>query len=750
MPIIFMKDATEIYSDAGIGSVIGAVFAGITLTIAYGVTLSIRLPVPAWLASLSVWFLLFALLVGVLRGLSGLCRISPGTRTVLLFAASVIATTLVFALTKTGPLLGFLFSFGASLAGFLSGGALGLARDYSRASANRFGDILAVVIAIFALVMPITTISWLVEPGTDSHVFSFHLFPSRQRVSSLPESVADPSRQGPYETTLLFYAAADDPHRPEYGPVSDIVTDHIDLTAFLPSLADAHVEQRSEYWGVRLDKAPINGRLWIPDAEGTFPLVLIAHGNHPMHRTPDAGFDYLGELLASRGFIVASMDHSFLNMSWRRDDFQGEEIGARAILFLEHISAFRRWHSDPLSPVYGRVDLDKIAVVGHSRGGEAAAVSAAFNQMSVYPGNAHIALDYGFSIRSVVAMSPSDAFYKPGGRKVALGDTSYLTIHGGHDGDVATFLGLCQMDRVSLRTERDELLLKAAVWAYTANHSHFNTELGTRDVSAPLGWLLNTQPIMRPDAQQRIASVFISAFLEATLRGKDNYVSVFMDPALRSALFPKDGIITQYRDSRHIALAGKGSAIDPTTGDIDGGRITARGFTEWKVDALPLRARVLADSRENTGTFLRWDGPNARWTLDLPTDIGHNLDLSDEWTMNLSVADLRPPRNVDGELLDFTIEFIDKEGQNFRAPLSEFGGVSPVLPLRTFKPGLPEGLLLDQWEVIPQSIEVPLAPPLSTGAERFDASKLSQINLCFDLTYPGYIVIDEVSLRPPR
>jgi len=41
--------------------------------------------------------------------------------------------------------------------------------------------------------------------------------------------------------------------------------------------------------------------------------VLVVHGNHSTEDCSDPGYDYLGELLASRGIILASVDENFIN-----------------------------------------------------------------------------------------------------------------------------------------------------------------------------------------------------------------------------------------------------------------------------------------------------------------------------------------------------------------------------------------------------------------------------------------------------
>jgi hypothetical protein len=66
------------------------------------------------------------------------------------------------------------------------------------------------------------------------------------------------------------------------------------------------------------------------------------------------------------------------------------------------------------------LNMNEIALVGHSRGGEAIAAAAAFNRMPYYPNDARITFDYGYSIQSLAAIAPVDGQYKSGGMPIPL------------------------------------------------------------------------------------------------------------------------------------------------------------------------------------------------------------------------------------------------------------------------------------------------------------------------------------------
>jgi hypothetical protein len=103
--------------------------------------------------------------------------------------------------------------------------------------------------------------------------------------------------------------------------------------------------------------------------------------------------------MASRGYIFLSVDENFLNFSFA--DFInpispsiGRENDARGWMLLEHLKLFRQWNNDPDSRFNGKVDMKNIALMGHSRGGEAVAVAAAFNPLMHYPDDAIPVTDF--------------------------------------------------------------------------------------------------------------------------------------------------------------------------------------------------------------------------------------------------------------------------------------------------------------------------------------------------------------------
>ena len=275
--------------------------------------------------------------------------------------------------------------------------------------------------------------------GTTSHLIDKSYMHNYQvaKIDAL-----DPSIPGSYGYRTYFYGKGDDKHRKEYGKEVDFRTELVDARPFVKGIDKETLKKRKEYWGFGFDRLPLNGRVWFPSGEGPFPLVLIVHGNHAMTEFSDPGYAYLGELFASRGFIAASVDENFLN-----GDIRGEN-DARAFVLLEHLKVWRTWNGTAGHAFAGKVDMDRIALIGHSRGGESVAHAAAFNRLSRYPDDANVRFDYNFSIRSVAAIAPADGQYKPAGHLTPLENVNYLVVHGGHDSDAAIFMGIRQFTRI--------------------------------------------------------------------------------------------------------------------------------------------------------------------------------------------------------------------------------------------------------------------------------------------------------------
>ncbi len=434
--------------------------------------------------------------------------------------------------------------------------------------------VLGSLMLVVAAALSAWLICWVFTPGQDP--FLADVTPVAGHAA--PLDAPNPAQSGPYGVGTLFYGSGTDLRRPEYGPKADVKTDPVDASPFVTNLDGFKAWARKKYWGFGPDRFPLNARVWFPEGRGPFPLVLIVHGNHKMEEFSDSGYAYLGELLASRGYIVASVDENFLNGSWAGDI--GCENDARGWLLLKHLELWRAWNGQADSPFADKVDLANVALIGHSRGGEAILHAAAFNRLSYWPDDATVRFDFHFAIRTLIAIAPIDGQYEPAGRPVPVENVNYLVLQGSHDSDLDFFAGARTYRRVEFSD--DDHWMKAALYIHRANHGQFNTVWGRYDMGPPLSRLLALGPLLAPEDQRTIAKIYISAFLDATLRGRADYIPMFRNHRRAAAWLPQTVYFSRFEESGFQILADFDESIDVTKGSASGVSLRGESLSVWR------------------------------------------------------------------------------------------------------------------------------------------------------------------------
>ena len=320
-------------------------------------------------------------------------------------------------------------------------------------------------------------------------------------------------KKGETDSNYFTYSTGEDKHRNEYKN-PDFLSYSIDASEIMEDdWNQSKINWREVFWGFNKENIPLNGRLWIPDGNEKYPIVSIIHGNHSMQEFSDNGYNYLGEFLSSHGYIFNSVDQNFLNGSWD-GDFRGKEMTTRSWHFLENLSYLKELSSDSLSPLYNKVDFNKIIFIGHSRGGEAVNLAAKFNNLSTFPDNGNVKFNYDFNIIGIVTLAPTDYRYS---RNYELKNINYLSLQGSMDSDEESFFGMRQSNRI---TNSIDSLVNTNILIEGANHSQFNTSWGKSDLGFPSKYLINYRNIIPDWLQRKILKYYLINFVNY-VSGKD-------------------------------------------------------------------------------------------------------------------------------------------------------------------------------------------------------------------------------------
>ncbi len=349
----------------------------------------------------------------------------------------------------------------------------------------------------------------------------------------------DPSLPGSYDFKLLRYG--EEPSAFSLTSLFNLknpefISSSISLPKFLANYSKKMKYSDDAYHDFKRNPVPLNGKMWLPNSLKPLPLIVLTHGNS------DPGFDYLGELFASRGHVVVQIDQTYLNGLWG-------ENGARAWVILKHIQQLSVWNRLSGHALYNRIDLSSIALIGMSRGGEAVAHAASFNQLKTIP-QTNTPTQFGFNIKSVVALAPMDGQYHHDHGKNTLKNVNYMVLQGGHDADVYQFLGTNQWHRTQVSNSNN--LSKYAIYIYRANHINFN-----QDMSDDFQFGKSKdfyQKLLSPAQQEKLTQVLVSAFIEKTLHNKHDYDRILERP--QSGLFglPQDIYISRFANSTFIPI----------------------------------------------------------------------------------------------------------------------------------------------------------------------------------------------------
>ena len=520
----------------------------------------------------------------------------------------------------------------------------------------------------------------------------------------------------------------------EYSPLqgSELESDTIDLSFCVENPGGWNGLRRKLFFDYDIKKAAIAGKVWYPKEGSDCPVVFLVHGNHSILEESYLGYGYLGEYLASHGYVVVSVDENVLNGLIHEND-------ARAILLLENIKELQQYNRQQDNPLYGKMDYGNIALAGHSRGGEAVATACLFNQYDAYPENGMHAFDYHFAIRSVIAIAPTVDQYMPADHEVELCDVNYLQLQGANDQDVSQNMGNTQYSHVTFSGEGN--YLKSSLYIAGANHGQFNSLWGQFDLPQPIASFLNVADFLSEKEQQDILEIYAKTFLDLTLRQDSTYADLLRDYAKYSSDLPETLYIQQYQQSDAEVICNYEEDSDIQTASKDTVTLDADGMRSW-TEEMSHYSDVDTEPRKNYVLHLSWkDRADASYQMTFHQAV----DLKGK-SIALDICDLAENSDADNEnaMLDVLLQVTDVNGNTAYLDTAGKTTIYPALPVKLAKLQYLTGGKVYKHEY--QTICAPLSEFIPES-NTIDMAQIRKITIAFPNNEDGKAGIDNICIE---
>ena len=246
----------------------------------------------------------------------------------------------------------------------------------------------------------------------------------------------------------------------------------------------------------------VHGSWWACTARGASTWPCDKGEPFPSYR----GYDYLGDYLAGRGFVVVSISMDAINMT-------SFDYGDRARLLNEHLRLLEELSRGTgplvgqLSALVGHLDMKRVGTMGHSRGGKGVMWQASDRHRSAWP--------HGVRVRGVLGVAPVK-FDDPEGDNSHTRNTRVpvAVVTSGCDGAVGE-QGQEYLDDVVGLTRKPAFSISLT----DANHNYYNTQWTP---PAPLSEDDSTCPgrELTPKRQQVSLARYAAAFYGRFLQGE--------------------------------------------------------------------------------------------------------------------------------------------------------------------------------------------------------------------------------------
>ncbi len=511
----------------------------------------------------------------------------------------------------------------------------------------------------------------------------------------------------------------------------------------------------------------LNGLIATPTGEGgPYPAVLIFHGNHhgcptdemgvdrwpcdPEVEQPNyRGFEYLVRELAARGYVALSLNINAENTFGFGEPVPGERLQQLVDLHLGALAtAAAGGNNDFGVELAGQADLRRLALVGHSQGGEESLRVA--RQLGDQGGATANRL-YGPVSGLLLLASTATAVEPNGGSPVPM-----AIVLPACDGDVISQEGQHFYEAARLAPQQTQWATSA--WLERANHNHFNQLLPDdpfRGAGRP-----DCDSILEPGVQRSFLLDYAADFL-TTIWGQDS-------KAVREAMDRLGlGVQAQAPDELYglpgrvatlAPAADRKPLLVPTTAEelatnLVGGAVIEEGITThfcpdghytpaMLPGSEPCRRVSVGVPGQPALAVVSWAEPGGAWRFVLPAGEG---DLNGYTTFSLRAAvDPLSPLNAVASPQALALQLTDRAGNRAAVP------TRPDEPALVF----PAGLVVED-EFSGEFFSGPV--PMTTIRWRLsdfdgvDLADIGEIALLFDQTASGSLFLGDLEwVRPSQ
>ena len=464
-------------------------------------------------------------------------------------------------------------------------------------------------------------------------------------------------------------------------------------------------------------KGEMRAAVFLPvGAAGERPVVVFLHGRHTScaggTRNPAAwpcnpdqvdvesylGYNDAAEILASQGYAVVSISANAINAL---DGSLADDTGAaaRAQLVLDHLQLLRQANAGAsvgLSPsLVGKLDLDDVGLMGHSRGGEGIMRAALLNNELAEP----------FGIKGLLPLAPTDY------TRMTVPGIPTATVLPYCDGDVEDQMGQKYID--DSRHAYGDDVLRSSVLVMGGNHNFFNTAWtpGKYPVATSDDWSImdrnqtdptcgeNAPTRLSADEQYAFGNAYIAGFFRLTLGGDEQFLPMFdgsdAKPASAgradvrvSATLPSSARLDVNnfdQPDTSVQVTGAGSyAVCESLSPVDVPGVLPYCITQLEFAQAPDWSTTGSNGKANSvpsttamhftyRTPVRDSDPAGELRVPVP---GGSVDASGYESLSFRVS---PDDTVSGST-DLTVTLLDGTGGTASVTASEFGDALTVLP----------------------------------------------------------------------